>query len=584
MDLLKGYLVGNFRSFRETQRIGPLTKVNLFVGQNNAGKSNALTYAARYLAAASSKRRRDVRMNTVSGHDIPLGSASDTVAFGLALDLPRALDAVRAKVSGISDDQLSGLAAVFSSRAFRLTDDDLIWFTYVPENVGPDAYGISIDPNQMTSALDDVPGSRANASSIAQQHLGEWGGGANDDFKRIVDRTIEELDLVPSVESIEAFRRIEPGDSFAGYSGAGLIAGLGRLQEPDAADSDDRTKFEAINDFLRTVLDDPTAVLRIPHHRQTINVQLGGRLLPLAHLGTGIHQVTIIAAACTLLEDRLVSVEEPEIHLHPLLQRKLLSYLAANTSNQYLIATHSAHLLDSNVASVFHVTNETGTVVRRAVGPTELAAICADLGYRPSDLLQANAVVWVEGPSDRIYVRYWLERIDPELVEGIHYSIMFYGGRLLSHLSAHDPQVDDFISLRRLNRHIAIVIDSDKKAAHAKINATKQRVRSEFDVGAGHAWITDSRVIENYIPSHLLVAAVKAVHRGISISWAGDRWADPLVPDGSSSALDKVAIAREVVAVWKASGEPLGAQLESRVAKVARFVRDANGFPPLVKA
>ena len=32
----------------------------------------------------------------------------------------------------------------------------------------------------------------------------------------------------------------------------------------------------------------------------------------------------------------------------------------------------------------------------RALGPRNQAAICADLGYRPSDLVQANATIWVE--------------------------------------------------------------------------------------------------------------------------------------------------------------------------------------------
>ena len=47
-------------------------------------------------------------------------------------------------------------------------------------------------------------------------------------------------------------------------------------------------------------------------------------------------------------------------------------------------------------------------------------------------ILQANCVVWVEGPSDRIYLKHWIEAVTSELIEGLHYSIMFYGGRLLS--------------------------------------------------------------------------------------------------------------------------------------------------------
>ncbi|MEZ4770015.1 MAG: hypothetical protein R2844_16480, partial [Caldilineales bacterium] len=74
---------------------------------------------------------------------------------------------------------------------------------------------------------------------------------------------------------------------------------------------------------------------------------------------------------------------------------------------------------------------------------------------RASDILQANCIIWVEGPSDRIYLKHWLRTIAPELDEGIQFSIMFYGGRLLSHLSADDAEIDEFISLRKINQNLA---------------------------------------------------------------------------------------------------------------------------------
>ncbi len=40
--------------------------------------------------------------------------------------------------------------------------------------------------------------------------------------------------------------------------------------------------------------------------------------------------------------------------------------------------------------------------VTPAVLKGERRQICDDLGCRASDILQANAVIWVEGPSDRI--------------------------------------------------------------------------------------------------------------------------------------------------------------------------------------
>ena len=106
----------------------------------------------------------------------------------------------------------------------------------------------------------------------------------------------------------------------------------------------------------------------------------------------------------------------------------------------------------------------------------------------------------------------WLRALAPRFVEGVHYSVMFYGGRLLSHLSPKDPDVEGFISLRRLNRYSAVVMDSDRDSAEASVNDTKLRIQDESEEGPGFAWITHGREIENYVDAEILAAAVKAVH------------------------------------------------------------------------
>ena len=111
------------------------------------------------------------------------------------------------------------------------------------------------------------------------------------------------------------------------------------------------------------------------------------------------------------------------------------------------------------------------------------------LGYRPSDVLQANCVIWVEGPTDRFYLNWWLTaaRREHHLVEGVDYQFMTYGGRLLAHFTAtegialDDGLVErDLIALQALGRRLAIVIDSDKKRDNDTINATKTRVANEI--------------------------------------------------------------------------------------------------------
>ena len=578
---IDGIGISGYRSFgKNLQRIGPFKQFNLFAGPNNSGKSNILRFLDEHYWDLSTEGQRQSEFGEMD-HCRSDGVTSVSYEFALNLegDNFKQVREFYAKRGTSGDPLFSDVQKVLASKTLS-QGKGVAWFKYTASALGQ---RIQLDNGLVDKLIDEKIMDTAEWSDLWRSMTRQGSGALREHWVPEVLSNLSPIERLspPKIDLIPAFREVgNSGSNAVDHSGGRLIGDLASLQHLNLDVPHRGESFERINKFLRYVTGDGTARLEITHDPMTILVQMGGRVLPLTSLGTGIHEVVIIAAEATVLAKQVICIEEPELHLHPILLKKLAAYLIAETENQYFISTHSAHLLDTPEAAIFHVRLEDGlSVVTPAITNTQKSHICDTLGYRASDILQSNALIWVEGPSDRIYLRHWISALDPSLKEGIHYMIMFYGGRLLNHLSADDAEVDEFISMRHINRHSSIMIDSDISTPEEGINATKMRVRDKIDTGPGFAWITQGREIENYVEQNLIVEAIKSVHPQASRFAKGGQFENVVkckVSDTSKRKVaDKIKVARYVTSK-PANLDVL--DLKKQVTRLVKFIKQSNGL------
>lgn len=332
---------------------------------------------------------------------------------------------------------------------------------------------------------------------------------------KIFRRLLAERNILPE--------KAEPQNITIGNNGSGLTNAIQNFINRSNLPSDlvESSILDALNSIFAhdAVFTDIVCQLHENDHWEIyLEEEFKGRIA-LSQSGSGLKTVMSVLACLILvphlegkpLSQYIFGFEELENNIHPALLRRLNNYIyreAIEHDFSYVLTTHSNVLIDQfskqSDAQIIHVTHKDSIATCTTVNTyIKNNGILDDLDVRASDLLQANGVIWVEGPSDRIYLNRWISLwSNDELKEGTHYQIIFYGGRLLSHLSAESPKdVESGISILNTNRNAIMLIDSDKRSQQTPINETKQRIKDEFSDMGAHCWVTKGKEIENYIPA-----------------------------------------------------------------------------------
>ncbi len=239
-------------------------------------------------------------------------------------------------------------------------------------------------------------------------------------------------------------------------------------------------------------------------------IRIGDNERAIYELGDGIQALIILIFPLFMHREKgaLIFIEEPELHLHPKWQRFFLNIIKTDfPQHQFFFTTHSNIFLSDNDVALYKVSQDGTTDKGNAKTAiqhikTEHQEILSELGYKTSDLLHANYIIWIEGISDRIYLKKMIAILEPDLIEGIHYTFMFFGGctNLLHHINFNEILDYDKINILNINPHCGFILDSDFKKAKQTMEPKRQALIEYCKKYQKHCWISDFREIENYIP------------------------------------------------------------------------------------
>lgn len=283
-------------------------------------------------------------------------------------------------------------------------------------------------------------------------------------------------------------------------------------------DEKERTFIRDFERFIATKFYNDIEFTITPNKtKQYLGIKIGNNGdRALYDLGEGIKQLIVLFYKIYEQKDNeaIFLIEEPELNLHPGFQRKFMEIITKEfPKHQFFITTHSNHIIDlynqQNDMSLYKFRNidkENSKFYIERVLPKDVS-ILDEIGAKNSSVFMSNCTIWVEGISDKIYLSkyldlYFKENEINQYKEDIHYSFVEYGGNNIKHWSFIDDNSIDTINASAITHNIFIICDNDD-------NSKQERKQKLKEVFGDRLYILNSREIENLLSKKVLEDTLK---------------------------------------------------------------------------
>ncbi|MBU2895463.1 AAA family ATPase [Vibrio hepatarius] len=285
-----------------------------------------------------------------------------------------------------------------------------------------------------------------------------------------------------------------------------------------------RISVREYEDFLSDVFFRGEPISLIPRVKSdVVHFKLGNsEERPIYDLGDGIQSIIILTYKIfTTKYPTFFYIEEPEQHLHAGMQRVLIKALTLHPEHIYFLTSHSNHLIDIamerddiSIQRVYQTRNE-DKEESKILPLNKYSQVLEDLDVRASSVLLANCSIWLEGVTDKLYLRSFMNKYLRELddtekvdkltsyLENLHYTFVEYQGSNITHWSfVEDTSQDQKSIATTLSQKIFLVADGDISWKGDRQKDLTEALGNSFQQ-------LEYKEIENYIPIEVIRKTVE---------------------------------------------------------------------------
>ncbi|MDP1817756.1 MAG: AAA family ATPase [Leadbetterella sp.] len=239
----------------------------------------------------------------------------------------------------------------------------------------------------------------------------------------------------------------------------------------------------------------------------TLTYEEYGQRLDILYSGTGLKHFLDILIKITLSGAKIVLLDEPELGLHPDLQRRFIDYLhlLSTTKNiQIFIGSHSQVILNyAESIKFYRVLNNAGDRKILSVDKEAVHTVLSDLGIRPSDLFNQDICFLVEGASEVVFFEHVIRTLYKDEFEKVAVGIIQYGGDAAAGIVSGSISISNIVSSQK---YLFWLRDRDAKPQE-KPALSSTKFKNKIVQDGYDCVILNKREIEYYYTLAVHVAA-----------------------------------------------------------------------------